>query len=277
MGLAAAAAAGADTSAWIAGTRAEINELNGNGWYDVVGLAGALYGLASVNESFDPTAGEHAAAGSLADLGAILAGYQLASGGFTWNSNYLGEGEGNETVQETAYAILALNELDRSAYLGDIQKAADYLESVQLSTGGWANYVGDGENNEITGEALWAIHTAYSYIFTGFSSPIDMGVTNIAKAGQTVPVKWRLTDADGVPVSDPASFANLLSQPYNCDAGAPSDAIETYAGSSGLQYLGDGYWQFNWKTPKSYAGKCRTMYVEFHGGLTSPVVAFRFK
>jgi hypothetical protein len=116
-----------------------------------------------------------------------------------------------------------------------------------------------------------------TYQFTGFSQPIDMNATNIAKAGQSIPVKWRLTDANGAPISDPGSFVNLHSQPGSCNNGGPSDAVESYSGSSGLQYLGDGYWQFNWKTPKSYAGTCRTMYVEFQGGLTSPTVPFQFK
>ena len=53
--------------------------------------------------------------------------------------------------------------------------------------------------------------------------------------------------------------------------------IEQYTGSSGLQYLGDGYWQFNWKTPKTYTGQCRTMYVEFNDGQTSPEVQFKFR
>lgn len=52
---------------------------------------------------------------------------------------------------------------------------------------------------------------------------------------------------------------------------------EEAAGSSGLQYIGDGYWQFNWKTPKDYAGTCRAMYVVFDSEQTSPVVKFQFK
>ena len=47
--------------------------------------------------------------------------------------------------------------------LSAIQAAADYLESVQLDTGGWENYAGDVENNEITAEALWGIYAVYSY------------------------------------------------------------------------------------------------------------------
>ena len=162
MGLVAAALCGADTTAWIAGVKAEIDELDGAGDYDVIGLAGALYGLAFVHEEFDPTAGEHAAASNLSDLANILAGYQLSTGGFTWNSNYMGEGEDNETIQETAYAILALDELNRYAYLNDILDAADYMIGVQLENGGWLNYTGSTENNEITGEALWGYAAAYA-------------------------------------------------------------------------------------------------------------------
>jgi hypothetical protein len=122
-----------------------------------------------------------------------------------------------------------------------------------------------------------------TYNFDGFYSPIDngieTGVVNIAKAGQAIPAKWRLTDANGVGISDPASFVALWSYLINCDtlSGIIADSVEEYAaGNSGLQYNGDGYWQFNWKTPKTYAGQCRAMYVEFNSGALSPVVAFKF-
>jgi hypothetical protein len=157
MGLVGAASCGASTSKWIDGVKAEINELDGNLQYDVIGLAGALYGLAFVNEDFDPTAGEHAAASDLGDLAAILAGYQINNGGFPDNKNNV-----LESNQETSYAILALNEVDRSTYLNSIQGASDYLMSVQLANGGWNNESGGNpldENNEVTGEALWGIST----------------------------------------------------------------------------------------------------------------------
>lgn len=159
-GLYSAALIGADTSAWIEGTKAEVNELDGADAFDVLGLAGALLGLASVGEEIDPTEGTHAAAASLADLGAILAGYQLSTGGFTWNSQNMAEGAVNETVQETAFAILALDALDAGKYEEAIAVAATYLESVQLSTGGWEVFLGQGENNEMTGESLWALGIA---------------------------------------------------------------------------------------------------------------------
>ncbi len=155
MGLVAAASAGADTTEWIAGVKAEINELDSANYYDVIGLAGALYGLAFVGEDFDPTAGAHVAAANIQDLFDILVSYQISSGGFTWNAGFVSPG--NETVQETAYALLALQEFDAVGYAAEIQNAATYLRSVQLASGGWENYTGWGENNEVTGEALWAV------------------------------------------------------------------------------------------------------------------------
>ncbi len=102
-----------------------------------------------------------------------------------------------------------------------------------------------------------------TYVFYGFDRPIDNQPTvNNAKAGSVIPVKWRITDLDGIPISDPASFQSLTSNAISCGSLSidPVDELEEYSpGSSGLQYLGDGYWQFNWKTPKSYAGQCRIM------------------
>lgn len=160
MGLYAAHLLGADTRPWIAATKAEINELSVEGVYDVLGLAGAVFGLASVGETVNPTAGAHADANSLADLAGILAGYQLSSGGFTWNALSMEEGVNNETGQETSFALLALKEVDSSLYRDRITGAANYLKTSQLPTGGWEDYFGQGEYNELTGEALWAIGAA---------------------------------------------------------------------------------------------------------------------
>ena len=123
------------------------------------------------------------------------------------------------------------------------------------------------------------VDTLCPYQFTGFSQPIDNNLVNSAKAGQTIPAKWRLTDYNGVPISDPTSFDTLSSYQVICGSSSfeRTDAIEIYSGSSGLQYLGDGYWQFNWKTPKTYANSCRKMYVQFQGGFKSLEVYFKFK
>ena len=124
-----------------------------------------------------------------------------------------------------------------------------------------------------------------SYVFSGFFQPVDNYAVNSAKAGQAIPVKWRLTDASGAGISDPGSFRSVSSVMGNGACGGyPTDLIEEYAaGSSGLQYLGDGYWQFNWKTPMSYAGQCRTMRLYLNDGTTSgpgaiyKTASFQFK
>ncbi len=101
-----------------------------------------------------------------------------------------------------------------------------------------------------------------AYLFTGFFTPVDnLPARNVAKAGQAIPLKWRVTDANGAPVTTltnvSVSASNLV-----CSIGPTTDAVEEYAsGSSGLQNLGDGYYQFNWKTPKSYGGSCKTVKV----------------
>lgn len=160
MGLVGAAACGADNAPWIAGVKAEIDELDAAGYYDVIGLAGAVYGLATVGEDFDPTSGEHAAASSISDLADILVSYQIPeTGGFTYDATSMTPND-HERVQVTAYAILALDELDRGGYRSAIIAAGAYIADVQLTTGGFADSVGGGENNEVTAEGAWGYAVA---------------------------------------------------------------------------------------------------------------------
>jgi hypothetical protein len=162
-GLYSAYIVGADTTEWLAGLKAEIDELDSEELYDVLGLAGAVLGLAASGEDYDPQAGAHAAASNLGDLAVTLAGYQISTGGFTWHGAYMGEGV-DETVRETVYGCIALSEFDRHTYSSQIASAGTYLQSVQLATDGWENYGASGEDNEVTGEAIWAIVTSTSVL-----------------------------------------------------------------------------------------------------------------
>lgn len=132
------------------------------------------------------------------------------------------------------------------------------------------------------GEASCVTFSAqYAFAFDGFFPPVRMGQDNRANAPQAIPVKWRLTlTQDGSAVSDPASFIALESYAVDCAtlAGDPSTAVvEGGPGKSGLQYLGDGNWLFNWKTSKAYGGTCRMVFVLFSDGQMSPAVLFRFR
>jgi hypothetical protein len=117
--------------------------------------------------------------------------------------------------------------------------------------------------------ASQSISYRVAYDFMGFGAPIDNnGVLNVAKAGQTIPLKWRLLDAAGNPVTT-LSSVTVRVQDLNCSAGSTTDQIEEYAsGSSGLQNLGAGYYQFNWKTPTTYAPSCKTMHLDLGEGAT---------
>jgi hypothetical protein len=108
-----------------------------------------------------------------------------------------------------------------------------------------------------------------SYQFSGFTRPVDGTVLNAAKAGQTIPLKWRLTDANGDPVTT-LSSVSVTTVGLQCAAGTSADQVSEYAsGASGLQNLGDGYYQFNWATPKSYANSCTTLRLNLGEGSNS--------
>ena len=151
--------------------------------------------------------------------------------------------------------------------------------SASVSTAAAGTYTVELTGSDNAGNST-TVDCPYSvgYNFTGFFSPIDNPpIVNKANAGETIPVKWRITDYNGVGISDPASFVSLTSGSTTCSSTDPTDVIETYSGGSGLQYQGDGNWQFNWKTPKSYAGQCRTMRLNLADSDTSRIGYFQFK
>lgn len=117
------------------------------------------------------------------------------------------------------------------------------------------------------------------YQSTGFTAPVDLGgILNAAKAGQMIPLKWRLLDASGNPVIDlDPSTVKLTVSAYACQTNLPTDAIETYtSGTSSLQNLGNGYYQLNWKTEKTYANTCKQIRLTI-GAWTSDGLTALFK
>lgn len=107
-----------------------------------------------------------------------------------------------------------------------------------------------------------------AFQFSGFLAPVDnLPIINIARAGQVIPLKWRLTDANGSPVTN-LTAVSVTATELPCTAGANGDLIEEYATSnSGLQNLGDGYYQWNWKTPNTYANSCKTLSLNLGEGI----------
>jgi hypothetical protein len=105
------------------------------------------------------------------------------------------------------------------------------------------------------------------YDFSGFSAPVEEDNVNVAKAGGTIPLKWRLSDYQGAPVTDLSAIQVAVTS-TSCDPTAPEQSVtEMTAGASGLQSLGNGNYQYNWKTPKAYAGSCRKLGLDLGEGM----------
>jgi hypothetical protein len=143
------------------------------------------------------------------------------------------------------------------------------------SIGSKSVQVSASDNVGNSGSAFCSYSVTYN--FSGFFQPVDnLPAMNSAKAGQAIPLKWRLTDANGAPVLNLTSV-NVSVASLSCSLGTTIDQLEEYAaGSSGLQNLGDGYYQFNWKMPTSYANSCKTMNLNLGDGVPH-TAQFQFK
>jgi hypothetical protein len=136
------------------------------------------------------------------------------------------------------------------------------------------------DSGGFTGAAVCTTFTAASstYTFKGFYPPVRNNATNVRKAGSNLPVKWSLMLIAGGPAAS-SSFVAVESFAVDCATGIgdfTTAVKESGPGKSGLQSQ-NGSFHFNWKTPKSYSGTCRDMYVLFDDGSVSPLVLFKFK
>jgi hypothetical protein len=105
------------------------------------------------------------------------------------------------------------------------------------------------------------------YNFTGFFQPVDnLPTLNSANSGQAIPLKWRITDANGNPVTNLANVTVKVTS-LACSLGTTPDLPQESApGNSGWQDQGNGNYQFNWKTPKEYAKSCKTVKLDLGEG-----------
>jgi hypothetical protein len=115
------------------------------------------------------------------------------------------------------------------------------------------------------------------YGFQGFFAPVDnLPAANLAKAGRTVPFKWRLASFSGAPVT---TLSNVVARTsvMACDGATVTDAIEEYAASNtGLVNNGDGSYQYNWQSSKAMENTCRKVIIELDDG-TRHEASFRFQ
>ena len=132
----------------------------------------------------------------------------------------------------------------------------------------------DRAGNVATTNASYAV----MYQFVGFTAPVDgNSVLNVAKVAKIVPVRWRLLNAAGAPITNLSSATVTVTvADLACPSGGTVDDLEEIGkGAAGLQNLGNGYYQFNWEAPKTYAGSCKTMRLDLGEGSTRNAL-FRF-
>jgi hypothetical protein len=157
----------------------------------------------------------------------------------------------------TAYPNVIFSPFDIS------QASCDAVDTSSVGAKAVTCSASDIDGNTTTASATYNV----VYDFAGFFDPVDnLPKFNISNSGQAIPLKWRITDANGIHVTDLASVEVTTSN-LACSLKKSSDPVEEYAtGSSGLQNLGDGYYQFNWATPKNYANSCKTMKLDLGEG-----------
>jgi len=84
-----------------------------------------------------------------------------------------------------------------------------------------------------------------------------------------------VTDINGDPVTDLPEL-DVIVDLGACETGLTTDGIEQYTAGSGLVNLGDGYYQYDFKTLKAWAGQCGTLGVNVgFGGIRT--AEFKFK
>ena len=130
---------------------------------------------------------------------------------------------------------------------------------------------------DAAGNTATLTHTYHvTYDFSGFASPVNNDGVNVVKAGRTIPLVWRIEDANGEPITNLTNIAISVAD-LQCvlDGSVAPLPEENTAGASGLQNLGAGEYQFNWKTPKSYAGSCMTLHLDLGEGITR-TASFQF-
>jgi hypothetical protein len=140
----------------------------------------------------------------------------------------------------------------------------------------WEDYYRyNSESNAGTPSNLWTTRQVDSLIFQARCAPDDQQQTcknesidstddqedgyyfdNVTySSGAIVTPLPIATNGVGDPsVYGPQPFSQHVE---DCVSGADLDPIETYTSNTGgLMYHGNGVWQYNWQTPKAYAGKC---------------------
>jgi hypothetical protein len=176
------------------------------------------------------------------------------------------------TLNQSVLADFACVDLALASCAGTVADGA-VADTASVGPKSFAVTATDATGNTATQTVAYDVE----YALTAFARPISTTGLTTVKAGQTVPVTWRVLDANAVPVTDPSSFVSVTSQRGGAGCHArPSGTVETDALTARLRYLRDGWWQYDWRTAKAFGDECRTMTLTLAGGQTAGA-AFWFR
>ena len=169
-------------------------------------------------------------------------------------------------------ATAAANATDTPSGIDAANTGCDPVDTSAAGSFTVSCHATDKAGNTNTAAAAYTV----GFGFNGFFSPVENdNVLNKAKAGQAVPLKFTVVDANG-PVTNLTSYT-LTSNGQSCDLTNPTEAIEAnVTGASGLQNLGGGSYQINWKTDKNWSGQCRQVNLTVGGDTTLHSADFHF-
>lgn len=146
----------------------------------------------------------------------------------------------------------------------------DYTATLTLTDGGAGDY--DGVPNGFITDPLHVQVDGADFALTGFARPLAPYPTPARiKAGSAIPAKWRVTDVAGAPVEAGGSPESLTLS-VTCGMTTTQVSLDP----SGVSSLGDGWWQADIRTSKSWRD-CRGSLVLklFDESSITGVVSFR--
>jgi hypothetical protein len=155
-------------------------------------------------------------------------------------------------------------------------------DNVAIDTGTFGSHDFTVTAEDLAGNTLVVTNTyTVTYRFDGFFSPVDnLPVENIAKAGQTIPLKWRVYDANGLVANNPGMFTAGWGPSFACGTVSATDVIETYdtSGVSGLRWDSTGQqYIFTAQSQKGWATggtQCRYLVLTFGDHTVKALVKF---
>lgn len=122
----------------------------------------------------------------------------------------------------------------------------------------------DNAGNRSSARVSYSVYDVSETLqFIGFAAPVaNLPALNRIKAGQAVPLKWQLLNAAGQPY-DALAAVDLELIPVHCRSGEVLGAATSALDLGGLQPLGDGHYQINWKSAKADRGSCLRLQLDY--------------